>query len=583
MQKIAIMDMALANLIAAGEVVERPSSVVKELMENAIDANSTIITVEINNMGLQSIIVTDNGTGMSVDDLRLSFLRHATSKVNKKDDLNQISTLGFRGEALPSIAAVAKLNIQSRMKDTDGYLIQIENSKIINETSIAMNQGTKVSVNELFYNTPARFKYIRSEISEKNAIYEVFEKIALSHPNIQFKLIMDGKEYKKTLGNGSIHALIEYIYGKNTTEGMKILNTSIGKINIEAYLLDPKFSKSKRNDVNLFINSRYVKNYAISQSIIEGYNSFLMTNKYPICLIYLTIDPSLVDVNVHPQKMEVKLANEVMFAYALTPKIKETLEQGILPIRETIKEVKKEIFKVEKQDIFQSSMIEEPIFSPSEHSVFIEPKEIIKTQLNEKIETNSYEEVEEKIPYFEYIGTFRGTYLLFQNETGLYLIDQHAAAERVRYEYYINEVANINHEYFELLIPHQLLITNSDYQTLYAYHDLLKNYGFNFKNEKLVSHPAWLKLTEVDDAIKAIIDQLNDFGDIDLKRLRNMLAKDMSCKGAIKANHQLSVLEIDKLMNDLRKCMNPYTCPHGRPVLIKLSNYDVEKMFKRIV
>lgn len=584
MSKIAIMDMSLANMIAAGEVVERPSSVVKELVENAIDAQATIITIEVNNIGLQSITVTDNGSGMSLEDLKLSYLRHATSKVFKKDDLNHIATLGFRGEALPSIASVAKLTIQSRMANQDGYFIHVENSKLVTEGSIAMNQGTKVTVNELFYNTPARFKYIRSEITEKNAIIEVFEKLALSHPNIQFKLIIDEKEYKKTLGNGSIKALIEYVYGKNMSESLKELHTTIGKIKIDAYLLDPKFSKSKRTDVNIFINSRYVKNYTISQAIIEGYNSFLMTNKYPITLVYLSIDPTLVDVNVHPQKMEVKLANELMLAYALTPEVKKALESGMLPIRETIKEVKKEIFKVEKQDIFTfepKEVIKETIILEENiESNYIEKPKVVEEIVHEVIEEQTFIE---KIPSFDYIGTFRGTYLLFQNETGLFMIDQHAAAERIRYEYYIDQVANLSSDFYELLVPHQLLLTLKDQELISYYKDLLRSYGFIINQDKLHAHPTWLKEDEIEKAFDAILEQLNDYQEIDLKKLRNQLAKDISCKGAIKANHQLSMSEIDKLINDLRGCKNPYTCPHGRPVLIKLSNYDIEKMFKRIV
>ncbi|WP_035369455.1 DNA mismatch repair endonuclease MutL, partial [Acholeplasma hippikon] len=589
MNRIAIMDMSLANMIAAGEVVERPSSVVKELVENAIDAHATLITIEINNIGLDSIIVTDNGSGMTLDDLKLSFLRHATSKVFKKDDLNHIETLGFRGEALPSIASVAKLTIQSRTENSDGYFIHVENSKLVDEGSIAMNQGTKVIVKELFYNTPARFKYIRSEIAEKNAVIEVFEKLALSHPYIQFKLIIDQKEYKKTLGNGSVKALVEYVYGKNMSLSMKELHTQIGKIKIDAYLLDPKFSKTKRNDVNIFINSRYVKNYTISQAVIEGYNSFLMTNKYPITLVYLSIDPTLVDVNVHPQKMEVKLANELMLAYALTPQIKEALEEGALPIRETIKEVKKEIFKVEKQDIFT---FEEVKVTPKEEVTYIEKKDLTNESIDfteELLIEEVKEEVEvvrtnePKIPSFDYIGTFRGTYLLFQNETGLFMIDQHAAAERIRYEYYIDKVGELKADYYELLVPHQLFLSLKDVELVNHFEDLLKNIGFIIKNDKLYAHPTWLHESEIEKAVESIIEQLNDYQDVDLKKLRNQLAKDISCKGAIMANHQLSMQEIDKLIDNLRKCNNPYTCPHGRPVLIKLSNYDVEKMFKRIV
>lgn len=341
MHDITIMDMALANTIAAGEVVERPASVVKELIENSIDAGAKQIIVEVNQMGLESIIVTDDGFGMSKLNLSKAVLRHATSKIFKISDLNQISTLGFRGEALPSIASVSKLEIMSRVRGSDGYQISVVNSKQSEIGHASLNPGTKVIVRELFYNTPARFKYIKSEYAEKNAITDVVFKQALSHPNISFQLIMDGKLIKKTLGNGSIPELIDTIYGKNMSDGLKSLSHEMGKIKIKGYLLDPKFVRSKRNDISIFINHRFVKNYALTQSVIEGYHTYIMTQKYPIALIYMDIDPSLVDVNVHPQKMEVKLANEKMISFSLTPIIKNTLESGRIPIRETIQEVKK--------------------------------------------------------------------------------------------------------------------------------------------------------------------------------------------------------------------------------------------------
>ncbi len=567
MQKIAIMDMVLANTIAAGEVVERPASVIKELVENAIDAQATSITIEVNNMGLDSIIVTDNGLGMDQSDLYLSYQRHATSKIFSVKDLTQIKTMGFRGEALPSIASVSKLEIHSRTDKTEGYFVKIVDSKLVDEGKTTLNRGTKVKVFELFYNTPARFKYMKSEYAEKHAIIDIFEKLALSYPSISFRLIMDQKEIRKTLGNDSVEALIETIYGKNTTDGMKVLKTSIGKVGVDAYLVNPKFVRSKRSDVVVFINHRFVRNYAISQSIIEGYQTFLMTNKYPIALIYLTIDPALIDVNVHPQKMEVKLANEVYISFALTPLVKKTLESGTMPIRESIADVKKEYFKPEVINLFD-------LVKSEDDTVDLIP---------DKLEEAPIKDEAEKLPDFDYIGTLFGTYLLFQNTDGLYLMDQHAAAERIRYEYYVDKVGNLSPSVYELLLPRPLLITNNDFDYLKTYEMLLSSLGFSFLDDKLTSHPSWLRDDEIDIAIESICSQLATDGQIDLKKLRNQLAKDISCKGAIKANHQLSIKEINQLVYDLKQCLNPYTCPHGRPVLIKVSNYDIERMFKRIV
>src|SRR5690554_3691136 len=568
MKNIAVMDMALANTIAAGEVVERPASVIKELVENAIDANAKNITVEVYQMGLESIIVTDDGFGMDKSNLHKAFLRHATSKIFKVSDLNDIRSLGFRGEALPSIASVAKIEMISRTENSDAYFIKLEDSKIVDEGIAVSNQGTKIIVKELFYNTPARFKYMKSEYAEKNAITEIFDKLALSHPHISFKLIMDDKVIKATLGQGNIAQLLQAIYGKNITDGMKRLETNIGKIQVDGYLIDPKFVRSRRQDINIFINHRYIKNYVISQSIIEGYQTFLMTNKYPIVLLYLTIDPSLVDVNVHPQKMEAKLANERMFAYQLTPLIKNKLESGFTPIRQTIQDVRNDLFKPTIIDIFDLVKTNDADQLPNlNESTFIEPNL----------------EAEEKLPFLEYIGTLSGTYLLYQNDEGLFLMDQHAAAERIRYEYYEDKVGALKSDYYELLVAKELHITEQDALILHTHRHLLKHIGFEFENASVVKHPTWLRENELDKAVHALVDQLQDNGKIDLKILRNQLAKDIACKGAIKANQQLSLQEIKKLENDLRQCKNPYTCPHGRPVLIKLSNQDIEKMFKRIV
>src|SRR5690554_6240531 len=569
MKNIAIMDMALANTIAAGEVVERPASVIKELVENAIDANAKNITVEVYQMGLESIIVTDDGFGMDKSNLHKAFLRHATSKIFKVSDLNDIRSLGFRGEALPSIASVAKIEMISRTENSDAYFIKLEDSKIVDEGIAVSNQGTKIIVKELFYNTPARFKYMKSEYAEKNAITEIFDKLALSHPHISFKLIIDDKVIKSTLGQGNIAQLLQAIYGKNITDGMKRLETNIGKIQVDGYLIDPKFVRSRRQDINIFINHRYIKNYVISQSIIEGYQTFLMTNKYPIVLLYLTIDPSLIDVNVHPQKMEAKLANEHLFAYQLAPEIRKTLESGNMPIRQAITEVRKDLFKPTIIDIFD--------FVKQEDS----PEQLF--EFNEAPAVEPLIVETEKLPHLEYIGTLSGTYLLYQNDQGLFLMDQHAAAERIRYEYYEDKVGALKSDYYELLVAKDLHITEQDALILHTHRHLLKHIGFEFENANVVKHPTWLRENELDKAVHALVEQLQDNGKIDLKILRNQLAKDIACKGAIKANQQLSLQEIKKLENDLRQCKNPYTCPHGRPVLIKLSNQDIEKMFKRIV
>lgn len=562
MSKILVMDMSLANLIAAGEVVERPASVVKELVENALDAEADTIVIEVEQAGLKSIRVTDNGTGMDKDDLKLALLRHATSKIIKADDLTKINTLGFRGEALPSIAAVSNIKLSSRTKSEDGYFVSYENNKLVAEGRVALNVGTVVEVFDLFFNTPARFKYLRSEYTEKAHIVDLVDKLCLSHPHVSFRLIMDGKEVRHSYGKGSIEALINHIYGNEATKGLKHFETSIAKIKVNAYLVNPSFVRSKRNDISIFINNRYIRNYAISQSVIDGYSSYIMTKKYPIALIYITIDPHLVDVNVHPQKMEVKLANEMVFSYALTTHIKDALHEGSMPIREVITDpIKKDAIQID--NLFD--------LTPNQNIDVI----------HEKAEISSISSI--KFPPLEYIGTYLATYLIFQGPDGMYLMDQHAAAERIRYEYYEEKVGMMNAHSFNLLVPRPLKISKLDMDLIHEHKDALKTLGFDFMEHALISHPVWLRSSEIDVAVEAMVDQLRDFNVIDLKRLRNQLAKDIACKGAIKANHQLSRKEIDVLVQDLGNCKNPYTCPHGRPVMIKITPYEIEKMFKRIV
>ncbi len=560
MTNIKIMDMVLANMIAAGEVVERPASVVKELMENAIDANANLIIVEVNNIGLESISVTDNGDGMAKDDLDKSFLRHATSKVTNKNDLERIRSLGFRGEALAAIASVSNLTISSKLKNGDGNYIEVKDSKIVKEGILPMNKGTKVIVSDLFYNTPARFKYLRSEISEKNYIINIFEKISLANPHISFKLIIDNSLVKQTIGNGSINALIESIYG-NVTKVIKHLETSISKVKIDAYLVSPEHVRSRKSDINIFINNRYVRNYILENAIIAGYNTFLMTNKDPISFIYLTIDPSLVDVNVHPRKTEVKLANELLIAYAISPLIKETLEKGVLPVKEPLAKPL-ENYKAIQFDMFNivsEIKEEEPVVNYNDSKVLA------------------------KLPNLEYVGTLFGTFLIFQNDEGMYLVDQHAAEERIRYEYYAIKVGELKNDFYELLIPFSLNLKTDEINILLNHQKELNEIGFKFNKNELTAHPVWLREKDIDSSIDSIIEQLSTTNKISLELLRNDLAKDVACKASIKANHRISLKEINQLIADLRNTKNPYTCPHGRPVLIKLSNYDIEKMFKRIV
>jgi len=561
MALIKKMDARLANMIAAGEVVDRPSSIVKELVENAIDAKATSITIEIENVGMNKITVTDNGSGMDFSDAHLAFERHATSKIKNEYDLSHIYTLGFRGEALAAIQAVSKVSLKTKMEGQDGIEVIYHGGHFVEDKKATLNTGTVITVSDLFYNTPARFKYIKSEQVEKYAIVDIFDRLALANPDVRFKLIMDDKLIKETFGRSDFHQLIDQIYGSKMTKDMIVFNKTFQNIEITGYLISPKITRSRKKDISIFVNHRYIKNYKLIQSVIDGYHGFLMTQKYPIALIHLTMDPQLLDVNVHPQKYEVKFVNELLLAYQIEQYIKDALEQKTHQISERYQEIKKPI-----QEAYEVQQLDFDIHEE-----------------NNQDENRTHEIIKPKIPEFDYIGIFSGTYLLFQNQDGLFLVDQHAAQERIRYEHYFEKLGNPKKSQRQLLIPYDLDLTHQDLEIINQYQSAFRTYQFEFKNHQLVGLPTWLREKEIDLAIEEMITQLEDHGNIDLKLLRDHLAKDISCKGSIKANQYISRQEVDQLMNDLRQCKNPYTCPHGRPTVIKLSHYDVERMFKRVV
>jgi len=555
MSTIHIMKPTLANMIAAGEVVDRPASVIKELIENAIDAKASTIKVEVFDMGMKEMIVTDNGSGMDLEDAKLAFLRHATSKISEEEDLNHILSLGFRGEALAAIASVSKVTLKTRKEDRDGIFVIYEGGKLISEGSTATNIGTSVSVKDLFYNTPARYKYIKSEFAERQAMIDLFDHLALAHPEVAFSLYIDQKLLKETYGNRNIEQLIYQIYGQNLTKGLVKASDTIQKIEIDAYLLSPEHARSKKKDITLIVNGRYIKNYRLIQAVIDGYHSRIMVGKYPMAILYLEMDPSLIDVNVHPQKYEVKFVNEFVLAFLIEDLIKRTLTQKTQEIPAPYERVMKD-----------ETYIQESLF------------------IDEHVSEELSEPKVSKIPEMDYVGTFSGTYLIFQNEDGLYLVDQHAAQERIRYEYYMETFKNPVFATKPMLFSKPLNLTSSELLVLKEKIPFFLPYGFSFdENLELMTIPTWLKDGEIDLAIESMIHMLLEKQKIDLSILRDALAKDVSCKGAIKANKPLNLSEIHALMERLKRAENPYTCPHGRPTIIKLTHYEIERMFKRVV
>lgn len=567
MSVINLMDERLANMIAAGEVVERPASIIKELVENSIDAKASQINIYVIDNGLKEIKVIDNGIGMTKEDAKKAFLRHATSKIKTEYDLERIKTLGFRGEALAAILSVSKITLKTRMKDSTGYFVTYDDSKLIDEGLASLNYGTEIIVNDLFYNTPARLKYIKSEFSERAEIINTFDRLALSHPNIRFSLTMDDKLVKETYGNGDYYSLIQQIYGQNIAQNLIYFEDEFLKIKVKGYLGTPALARSRKKDISIFVNGRYIKNYAITQAIIDGYNTFLMTNKYPLAILQIEMDPYLLDVNVHPQKLEVKFTNESLIKYHVELLVKEALHNSQIKIPKNLQIVKKDLFNNEQTNNYIN-----------EENIKYVKEELDFTYDEEPIISN------EKIPQFEYVGTLAGTYLIFQNETGMYLIDQHAAEERVNYEYYYHKITNPKIIIKEMFVAKNLNLTKDDFEIIKNNINKFNEIGFKFnENMELIAHPNFILEKDLDKSIDELITQIINNNTLSINKLLDDLAKDKSCKASIKANEPLSRIEIEELIKKLRQTKNPYTCPHGRPTIIHLTFYEIERMFRRVV
>lgn len=653
MSKIIELSENLANQIAAGEVIERPASVVKELVENSIDAKSTQIIVSIEESGLKKIEINDNGEGIEKEDVQSAFKRHATSKIKNQDDLFRIRTLGFRGEALPSIASVAEVYIETaNANENSGTMMLLKGSNIVKHENFAKRQGTKLVITNLFYNTPARLKYIKSLQAELAQIADVINRLSLAHPEIAFTLINDDKQMIKTAGTGDLQQAISGIYGMSTARKMVKIENEDLDFKITGYVSLPELTRASKNYITVLINGRYIKNFLINKALVEGYGSKLMIGRFPIAVLNILIDPLLIDVNVHPTKQEVRLSKEkelmalindaVKTALAfeqLIPNAYQNLQQG----KKSIKEVKEQLEiqlksrpKIQSRSEISYSMRHEEI-KPSNEVVREDPNDLLvfpkiehPTQVaNQAIvnpvianvegeqavkpETHVFENQEhpdldfkndgkrelenalsrlenesEKIfPEIDYFGQMRGTYLFAESKDGLYIVDQHAAQERIKYEYFRDKIAEVTDDQQTLLIPIILDYTTSDFIKINEKLELLKSVGilltaYGENSFILRSHPVWFQKGDEEGIIRELIEMLLVTGEVSVKRLRAETAIMMSCKKSIKANHHLEEFEARQLLADLAECQNPYNCPHGRPVLIHFTPSDMEKMFKRI-
>lgn len=686
MGKINILSAELSNKIAAGEVVERPSSVVKELVENSIDAGSTNIKIIIQEFGIKQIRIIDNGSGISNDDLERAFLRHATSKISEDYDLFHIETLGFRGEALASISSVSKVTIKSCSGEAQGKMLILEGGKVVQSEFYAPIKGTDLSVENLFYNTPARLKYLRNPHTEQANITNVIHKFALSYPNISFELHVDGKITFKTYGDGDVHKILSKIYNMSVAKNMIDFSGSNDDYKVYGFISVPEETRASKNYIHIFINGRYIKNYVIQNSIIDAYGTLLMKNRYPLCVINIEMDPILLDVNVHPTKQEVRLSKEAELIRLIKEIIAERLSnytyipQGmnnVLTKKEKSRIEKLDFlseldtkFGIEEDEDISKKQLEDKIINEddfifgednlsSEKNISVNDKNEnndnsysrktnrVKSDLpdlsysphpkdnrnrfgekptkkeienfmnfskrdeieytedevilgsDSDLDNSHFDEIKNAkivqddetkvrtLPDLKVLAQIFKTYILSEADNKLYLIDQHAAAERYNYERLQREFSERKNYKKQMLIPLMFDFSVEEAAEVRNNLEKFEELGIVFEefgdNSYVVREfPGWIEEDE-EEMIKIIVEKVLKNNNITFNELRNDAIAMASCKMSIKANQILNEVEMNKVISDLYECKNPFTCPHGRPIITKMEKKDLEKMFKRIV
>lgn len=588
--RIKVMSDDLANKIAAGEVVERISSVVKELVENSIDAKSKTIIIDLENSGTKLIKVTDDGMGMDPEDALAAFSRHATSKLLKEDDLFFINTLGFRGEALPSIASVSKVDLRTCMKDGVGTHIIIHGGKVIlNELGDA-RVGTKMEIADLFYNTPARLKYLKSDTTELANVTSYIEKLALSHADISFTLTNNDKRIVFTSGSGDLLKTIHEIYGYSVSSNMIEIKASNYDYDLYGYICKPSILKSNRNHMTTIVNGRCVRNSDVNKAINDGYFTFKPDIKYPVVVLHINTDPTLIDVNIHPTKQDVKFSKMESLNELLTESIGSALRKALLvpkvevKVPETvINEISMPLVYDEEEEYTSSKEQTSLDFKKTES--FDMAKEIVEETADEDVEEN---ELVKKLELYP-VGVVMGTYIIAQNEGTMFMIDQHAAQERINYERVLRALRSDKIFTTSLLIPITIELTSSEFMKIKERMNILEELGFKIEEFGLNTfvikeHPTWLREGLETESTRRIFEIIiEDKVLFDRVKFQDHIAATMACKMSVKGNEAITLEQAEKLLEDLVLCDNPYNCPHGRPTIISFTRYELERMFKRVM
>lgn len=585
MGKIKVMSESLSNKIAAGEVVEKVSSVVKELVENSIDAGSNIIEVSLVDAGIKEIKVIDNGKGMDKEDALLCFSPHATSKIRNENDLFFINTLGFRGEALPSIASVSDVFLDTSNR-SDSTLVHIKGGKLESNEVGTVSKGTKIIVRDLFFNTPARLKFLKSYYTELNGVVSLIEKLSLSHPDISFKLSSDNKELIKTSGSNDLLKTIYEIYGYNVSKNMVYIEGHNDDYDINGYVSNINITKSTKKDMITLVNGRIVNNSYVNRIIKDAYHTYLAVDKYPIVVINILVDPTIVDVNIHPTKQDIKFGKMETLEELLFSLIRDKL-MNINNMFKAYDETKYEVSNSEEYVLNDNLVVKEEYDKP----VIEESKMCF--NMNE--ESSGYETVidtlevkSEKPSLLHPIGLAMGTYLFASDEECVYMIDIHAANERINYEKLLNALKESVVHKTSMLFPITIEFTKNEFMTIMEKKEFITNLGISFdefgvNTIRVYEHPTYFREGYEEESLRRVFDLIVSIDkDFDRVKFNEQLAINLSCKMSVKANTFIGSLEQETLLKRLFECEFPYTCPHGRPTIIKYTKYELEKLFKRV-
>lgn len=617
MSKIHVLSEHLTNMIAAGEVVERPAGIVKECVENSIDAQAKTIEIEAFQGGIERLIITDDGIGMDKEDAHLAFMRHATSKMHSEEDLFNIHTMGFRGEALPSIASVAKVELNTN-DSNESTLVRYSYGELICEESSSCPRGTKIDISGLFVKTPARFKHLKSPSYEFSVIADIVNKMALSHPEIRFKLSHDGRVVFQTSGNGKIQEILYQMYGREVAENAVYFEGKNDDFKIHGYAIQPKINRATKYFMYITLNTRLIRSVPIQKAILDAYSHFLPPNRFPIVVLQIESDAQLVDVNVHPNKWEVRLSKQNDLLELVKNTIRDSLSKSLQTVQIKPK-VKTPVFEQEtlnfpypvKNERKTESIIErefkkkeeyeksydypikiDPIIKEEKIEYPVEePKVSTKPEL-QKEESIAEVENEEKAVGYEFfyhlkvIGQLKDSYILCENEEGLVIIDQHAAQERYHYEMLQEALQKPCTNLQPLMLPIQLDVSSNIMSQVNTINEKTSFFGLEFEpfgNDQLIVReiPLWFQDVHEEAFLYDLLDFFEKDNEIDMSKLRKHVLATMSCHSSIRFNRSLTMDEMKQVIEDLKKCKQPYHCPHGRPTVIMMSDHDLRKEFER--